>query len=206
MKPFITSHLNRVLTLILTIIALVMGQNTWADNGWDIQTNTSGNVTTFTITRTNTAVAETVRYRLVNLSAYAMQHYYVSADLTVPVMNLRGEFTFTAGETKSRTITVTEQTANNDAYLYQTGTERSYKLEVTDIGGFLLAEKTRSFKTGTNISDNIFRIRDITIQSDEYKNTDAGYENNDVKSVASSSYFDWCRAAYDTNYGCQGTK
>ncbi|UPS44403.1 InlB B-repeat-containing protein [Prevotella sp. E15-22] len=197
MKPFITSHLNRVLTLILTIIALVMGQNTWADNGWDIQTNTSGNVTTFTITRTNTAVAETVRYRLVNLSAYAMQHYYVSkingedADLTVPVMNLRGEFTFTAGETKSRTITVTEQTANNDAYLYQTGTERSYKLEVTDIGGFLLAEKTRSFKTGTNISDNIFRIRDITIQSDEYKNTDAGYENNNVKSVASSSYFDY---------------
>ena len=73
MKPFITSHLNRVLTLILTIIALVMGQNTWADNGWYIQTNTSGNVTTFTITRTNTAVAETVRYRLVNLSAYAIQ-------------------------------------------------------------------------------------------------------------------------------------
>ena len=160
MKPFITSHLNRVLTLILTIIALVMGQNTWADNGWDIQTNTSGNVTTFTITRTNTAVAETVRYRLVNLSAYAMQHYYVSkingedADLTVPVMNLRGEFTFTAGETKSRTITVTEQTANNDAYLYQTGTERSYKLEITDIGGFFLTEKIRSFTTGTRFSDS----------------------------------------------------
>ena len=141
------NKLHRFLALTLTTIALVLGQTVWADNGWDIQTNTSGNVTTFTITRTNTAVAETVCYRLVNLSAYAMQHYYVSkingedADLTVPVMNMRGEFTFTAGETKSRTITVTEQTATNDAYLYQTGTERSYKLEVTDIGGFLLAEK-----------------------------------------------------------------
>lgn len=197
MKLLITKKLHRFLALILTTIALVMGQTAWAENGWDIQTSTSGNVTTFTITRTNTAVAETVRYRLVNLSAYAMQHYYVTkingedADLTVPVMNLRGEFTFTAGDTKSRTITVTELTASNDAYNYQTGTERSYKLEITDIGGFFLTEKTRSFKTGTNISDNIFRIRDITIQSDEYKNTDTGYENNDVKSVASSSYFDY---------------
>ena len=78
MKQFKTIFLNRVLAVVLTIVALMTGQEAWAENGWDIKTSTSGNVTTFTITRTNTAVAETVRYRLVNLSAYAMQHYYVS--------------------------------------------------------------------------------------------------------------------------------
>ena len=72
MKQFKTIFLNRVLAVVLTIVALMTGQEAWAENGWDIQTSTSGNVTTFTITRTNTAVAETVRYRLVNLSAYAI--------------------------------------------------------------------------------------------------------------------------------------
>ena len=198
MKLLITKKLHRFLALILTTIALFMGQTAWAENGWDIQTSTSGNVTTFTITRTNTAVAETVRYRLVNLSAYAMQHYYVTkingedADLTVPVMNLRGEFTFTAGDTKSRTITVTELTASNDAYNYQTGTERSYKLEITDIGGFFLTEKTRSFTTGTNInSSDAYGKKTVNIQSSEFKVTDEGFSHstNPARSAYATTYF-----------------
>ena len=187
--------ISQVLTVVLLIVALMTGQCAYAENGWDIKTSTSGNVTTFTITRTNTAVAETVRYRLVNLSAYAMQHYYVSkingedADLTVPVMNLKGEFTFNAGETKSRTITVTEQTASNDAYLYQTGTERSYKLEITDMGGFFLTEKVRSFTTGTRFSDS-------------YVNksvTDLVYFDNDgaIKSGSGNKYLDVSYASSD---------
>ena len=69
MRQLITIFLNRFHAAVLFVVALLTWQTAWAENGWDIQTNTSGNVTTFTITRTNTAVAETVRYRLVNLSA-----------------------------------------------------------------------------------------------------------------------------------------
>ena len=60
------------------IALLAFGQVGKAENGWDIQTSTSGSVTTFTISRTNMAVAETVKYRFVNLSVYAGQHYNVT--------------------------------------------------------------------------------------------------------------------------------
>ena len=148
--------------ILTAILLLAAGVITRAENGWDIQAsyNTSTNVTTFTISRTqNTSVAETVKYRFVNLSAYAGQHYYVSQvngeDKTTVQQQtaaLSGEFTFAAGENTSRTITVTESAANTDAYKYQTGTERSYKLEVTDIGGFYLTSNTRSFTTGSSFS------------------------------------------------------
>lgn len=58
------------LTTVLVVLMMLTVQTAFAaENGWDIQASTSGNVTTFTISRTNTAVAETVKYRLVNLSA-----------------------------------------------------------------------------------------------------------------------------------------
>ena len=145
--------------ILTAILLLAAGFSARAENGWDIQASTSGTTTTFTITRTNTSVAETVKYRLVNLSAYAGQHYYVSQvngeDKTTVQQQtaaLSGEFTFAAGENTSRTITVTESAANTDAYKYQTGTKRSYKLEVTDIGGFYLTSNTRSFTTGSSFS------------------------------------------------------
>ena len=78
MQRLMTKKLNQVLALVLTIVALMTGQSAWAANDWDIQASTSGNVTTFTITRDNTAVAETVYYRLLNKSAFAGQHYYVT--------------------------------------------------------------------------------------------------------------------------------
>ena len=178
---------NRVLALVLTIAALMTGQRAWAENGWDIQASTSNNVTTFTITRTNTAVAETVYYRLVNLSAYAGQHYKVTNVNGTPIaaaqqtQALSGTFTFTAGDTDSRTIQVTEQTATTNAYKYQTGTERSYKLEVTEIGGFFLTSSTRSFTTGTQFTDTYLNksITDLVY-----------FQNGSVKSGSGNKYLD----------------
>ena len=179
--------LNQVLALVLTIVALMTGQQAMAENGWDIQASTSNNVTTFTITRTNTAVAETVYYRLVNLSAYAGQHYKVTNVNGTPIaaaqqtQALSGTFTFTAGDTDSRTIQVTEQTATTNAYKYQTGTERSYKLEVTEIGGFFLTSSTRSFTTGTQFTDTYLNksITDLVY-----------FQNGSVKSGSGNKYLD----------------
>lgn len=184
-------------TILTAILLLAAGVIANAQNGWDIQPSTSGNVTTFTITRTNTSVAETVKYRLVNLSAYAGQHYYVTQvngiNKTTTAQQteaLSGEFTFTAGDTDSRTIQVTESTGNEAYSYYTAGTRRSYKLEITDAGGFYLTSNTRNFTKGTSVpSTGIFDIKDVTIYSDEYTADDDGYDKNGYKSVASSNYF-----------------
>lgn len=135
------------------IALLAFGQVGKAENGWDIQTSTNGSVTTFTISRTNMAVAETVKYRFVNLSAYAGQHYNVTQVNGESSGELSGNLTFAAGDDK-KIIKVTESTATTYAYKYQaTNSKRSYKLELTDVGGFYLTENTRSFYTGTTFTD-----------------------------------------------------
>ena len=126
-----------------------------AENGWDIQTTTNGSVTTFTISRTNTAVAETVKYRFVNLSAYAGEHYNVTKVNGTNSSALSGEFSFAAGDATSRTIQVTESAATTNAYKFQAANiKRDYKLEVTDVGGFFITEKTRGFYTGKTFTDS----------------------------------------------------
>ena len=98
----------------------------------------SGN--TFIITRSGegTNAAETVRYRTVGLSAYAGQNFNARS----------GTLTFAPGET-AKTNTVPESNPANSPYWFQnSGTTRSYKLEVTDPGGFFLAGRTRTISTG----------------------------------------------------------
>ena len=135
------------------VFAMMTGQQVFADNGWKVEATTSGNTTTFTISRTNKTMAETVKYRLVNLSAYAGQHYNVTKVNGQSSSALSGNLTFAAGDDK-KTILVTENTSVNiEAYkYYYNGTKRSYKLEITDAGGFCLADKTRSFTTGTQFT------------------------------------------------------
>ena len=185
------------------IFLLMTGQRALAVNGWNIQTSTSDDITTFTVTRTNKTEAETVKYRLVNLSAYAGQHYKV-IQVNGNVISesqqsaaLSGEFTFAAGD-DTRTIQVMEQGANTKAYMYQTGSNRSYKLEVTDAGGFLLFDKTRSFATGKDVNiSRAFQEQSVTICSNEVTVTDAGYaQSSNPHTVASSSYFDENTQAY----------
>ena len=122
MKSLMTKKLNRVLTLVLTFMALMAGQTAWAENGWDIQASTSGSVTTFTIKRTgDTSFKETVKYRLVNLSAYAGEHYYVTqvngenkTTTEQQTAALSGDLTFNAGDNK-KTVLVQEKAASTDA-------------------------------------------------------------------------------------------
>ena len=171
------------------MLTLLCCTGVWAENGWDIQESTSGNVTTFTITRTNTAVAETVKYRLVNLSAYAGEHYNVTQVNGQNSSALSGDLTFSAGD-GSKTIQVTESEASTNAYKYQNGTTRQYRFEVTDQGGFELKHYDRTITTGISVpSSDVFSIKDVTINSNEIYVTDAGY-NQAYHSMTVSDYFD----------------
>ena len=88
-----------------------------------------------------TNYAETVRYRTVSLSAYAGQHYTANY----------GTLAFAAGQTTTN-VSVTGSTPSNNAYKYQTGASRSYRFEITDIGGFPITNAVRSITTGTQLS------------------------------------------------------
>ena len=164
--------------MLLTIVAAMIGQGSaFAASTFSVTNSGS----TFTITRSgNTAVSETVNYRTVSLSAIEGQHFTA----------VSGELSFAANET-SKTVTVTESTPGTDAYKYQTASSRTYRFEVLDHDGYILASKDRSISSGlTNVpSSGAFDIKDVTIYSNEYTANDGGYDNNGYKSVASSAYF-----------------
>lgn len=128
--------MNRVLTLVLTIAALAVGQGAEAQVGTFTVENTSGS--TFTITRTsNTSTTEKVMYRTVSLSTIAGTHFTAAS----------GVLTFDA-DNNTQTVTVTESSSVADAYKYQTSNSRSYRFEVTDLGGYQLAYLDRSISSG----------------------------------------------------------
>ena len=176
MKSLMTKKLNRVLTLVLTFMALMAGQTAWAENDWKVEASNSGNTTTFTITRPTSHVGttETVKYRTVSLSAYAGQHYTAKS----------GDVAFGVNDTYKE-VTVTERTPDNDAYAYkyQTGTKRKYRFEVTDQGGFYLAKCDREITTGTKFSaDKVSK----SITNLVYFNSSGNYTSG----VSSSKYVD----------------
>ena len=140
MKRIMSKKLNQVLTFVLTIAALAVGQTAWAETTWSVENNTGS---TFRIKRSTSGTTETVKYRTVNLSAYAGQHYTAKS----------GEVTFGPTDTYID-VTVTERTPAADAYAYkyQTGTKRKYRFDVTDLGGFYLAHCDREITTGTRFS------------------------------------------------------
>ena len=104
-----------------------------------------GSGSNFTITRLgDTSAAETVHYRTVPLSAFPGQHY----------MEKSGTLVFAPGQTGTN-ITVSAASMSNDAYRFQTGTSRSYRFELTDRAGALLASKDGSVSSGlTQVSQN----------------------------------------------------
>ena len=93
-------------------------------SNFTVTSSTSGSGARFIVTRDDTTAAETVNYRTVSISAYAGQHYTAKS----------GTLTFPAGQT-AVTNTVTERTPSADAYRFQTGSNRSYRFELTDKGG-----------------------------------------------------------------------
>ena len=156
--------INQVLTAVLFVVALLTGQTAWAESSWSV-TNSNGNSNTFTITRSDGTYAQKVRFRTVNLSAYAGQNY-TAVDM---------EFTFNKNIT-STTVTVSEQALSNAYGFYNGSTDRKYRFEVTDRGGFLLAYADRTMSNGTSVnSSNALAEKSVTVNSDPITVTDAGF-------------------------------
>ena len=140
-----TKRVNSVLTAVLTIVALAVGQSAWAQTFTiEASHDNSTNKTTFTITRSGSSLPQqTINYRTVNLSAYAGQHYTAVKDT----------YTFPANET-TKTVEVTESTPGTDAYKYQNSTTRSYRFEVLDVNGFELKHYDRTYSIGIQFSNS----------------------------------------------------
>ena len=135
----------KVLALVLTIAALAVGQTVLAMSSFTVSSPNSDN--TFRITRTgNTAVAETIDWRVVSLSAIAGVHF------TGYQGNYSGQVTFAPGD-PYKDVTISENTPGNNAYKYQNGTTRSYRFEVLDRDGSILASCDRSRDYGTQFTD-----------------------------------------------------
>ena len=179
MKNLRTIFLNRILALVLTIVALMTGQEAWAESSWTV-TNINGSSNTFTITRSEKGYAQTVHFRTISLSAYAGQHF-TAVDM---------DYTFLDNEDE-KTVTVTEMNPSTNAYKYQTGASRKYGFEVTDRAGFRLAYAERSKTWGTSVpSSGIFGVKSIDVGSGETTVTDDGYINNSYRTMAGSDYYD----------------
>ena len=146
---------QRFWAVVLTIVALMAGQMAWAENTWTVE-NLSGS--TFTITRSgDLSKSETIRYRTVSLSAVAGQHF----------TDVSGQLTFGVNE-GSKDVTVPELTPSHDSYKYQTSSTRKYRFEVTEQGGFLLADCDRTITTGrmvTKYEEFLNKTKSASIES-----------------------------------------
>ena len=142
-----------LLAFVLTIAGLVAGQSAWATGDFTVS-NPSGS--TFRITRSgNTSIAETVHYRTVSLTALEGQHF-------------NGVYQGTAefqANSSSVAITITEKTPANAAFTYQNGTNRSYRFEVYDKNGDILAYCDHIMTTGTSITSSDFAVKSIPIDN-----------------------------------------
>ena len=165
------NHLKSFATLLLMLAA---GQGSaWAQTFTiEASYNSSTHKTTYTISRSGSSLPEqTIKYRTVNLSAYAGQHYTA----------VSGTYTFPANET-TKTVEVTESTPGTDAYKYQTTSQRSYRFEVLDVNGFELQHYDRTYSTGTSFSN--------TKVSKEITNLVTMSGSNFSSGMSSSKYLD----------------
>lgn len=200
----LTNILHQVLATVLTIAALAAGQQAWAASTWSVTSTTSGTTTTFTITRSESATAETVRYRTVSLSALEGQHFTA----------VSGTLTFAADE-KSKTVSVTERTGTG-MFQYAAGSGssgyRQYRFEVLDENGFLLASSLRKFEvtrvlTGAtsgrydlgNERNGTFYIDNtgtLTITDDGYNKNPKNWPDKKYLDLPSTKFYDASTQAY----------
>ena len=172
-----TEKLNRVLALVLTIVALMTGQRAWAESSWEV-TNNYGNSNTFTIKRSETGYVQKVLYRTISLSAYAGQHFTAK----------NGELEFLANEDE-KTVTVSELTPTGAYLYYKDGTTVKYGFEVTDRAGFRLAYAERKKTWGTSVpTSGIFDEKSVTVNGGEITVTDDNYSQA-YHTVSLDSYF-----------------
>jgi hypothetical protein len=174
---------TKVLAAVLTIVALLTGQQAIAESNFFIYGPTvSGNTARFRIERNGSSdYVQTVYYRTVSLTAYAGQHYTA----------VSGQLQFGPND-NTKYVDVEELTPTNNAFIYQKDmTERSYKLEVTDRMGIPYEELVRTItNSGTSINPSTaYDPHTYTLSSSQFLITDKGFDKNTYKTLSSSNFF-----------------
>ena len=185
------------LAIILGITLGASAQNVFAQNTtWTV----GGTGNSFTINRSGDISSEvTVSYRTVSLSAVAGQHFTEkTGTVTIPANQNHAP----------SSISVTELTPSDDAFNFQTGTQRTYRFEVLDQGGFELAHRDRNIAYGTDYQHtNQYVNRSVTdlvyftdggsiTTGSGNKYTDVTYSNTtDWKQIKDSGYSQWVGTA-----------
>ena len=168
--------------LLYILILLAIGNTAFAASTFTVSNPTGS---TFRITRTgNTSVSETIDWRVVSLSAIAGVHF------TGYNGNYSGTVTFNVNDTY-KDVTISESNPGDNAYKYQNGTSRSYRFEVLDRNGDILASCDRSRSYGTSVpSSGLFSEKTGTIQSGEFWIDDSGYnQTNSPHTINRSSFY-----------------
>ena len=155
--------------IILLLMALVASMAGWAQTFTVENTNNR-----FTIKRSGSNLpAQTVRYRTVSLSALAGVHFTAASDT----------LQFAAGETQ-RTVIVNETPDVDEAFRFQTTTDRTYRFEVLKYNGTFLASVNRSMEYGSTYQHTASYVNKSV--------TDLVYFNNSgsVMSGSGNKYLD----------------
>ena len=167
--------------IITTFLVLLTAAAAYAQSGFTVKCSTSGNTTTFEITRDHTGTVETVSYRTISLSALVGVH----------VEDKYGYLEFGIND-ESKTVQVGENpvsTLPDYAYQYQ-GAERKYRFEVVDQGGFYLAhcDRTLSYGNSYKVTSSSFAEKSVTVNSgNSITVTDAGY-NQAIHAININTY------------------
>ena len=137
-----TNSMKGFLVVMLTFAALLTGQKAFASS-WSVS-YTGGK---FVITRSNSSLVESVKYRTVSISALAGKHF----------TGVSGSVTFTVGET-SKEIAVAEKSLADVPlqYRYQGTNKLYYDFQVVDQGGGLLAECRKQIGTGGDTNNQYY--------------------------------------------------
>ena len=170
----IQKHIMKpILSTLLLLLLAVGGNGAWATGTFTVTSPNNDN--TFRITRTgNTAVSDSVDWRVVSLSAIAGVHF------TGYNGEYHGKVYFEPDETY-KDITITEASPSTNYYKYQTAGERKYRFEVLDKDGHILAKKDRNIETTCFIvmlTSSLYDEQTVTIESNEFTVTDGGYNQS----------------------------
>ena len=170
-----TFTFRQLIPAMLLFVAMAVGTSALAQT-FDIQATyySSTHKTLFTITRSGSSLPQqTIKYRTVNLSAYAGIHYTAVSDT----------YTFPENITTLQVeVSESAQYTTSYAYHYQTGTTRSYRFEVLDINGFELAHNDRNITTGAQFSNTYLNngVTDLVYFND----------NGQIQSGSGNKYLD----------------
>ena len=179
-----------IMKRLILLAALLTAMTTWAQNMQGTYTVTnSGN--TFTIERHQGIEIEIFYYRTVSLSAIAGVHF-TEASGYLTFYYAENQITFTVTETPSDSIA--------EQYHFQTGTSRSYRFEVLDRDGNVMASCDRDITYGTDYqhtADYVNKSITDLVYFDNSGNIMSGSDNKYLDVAYSSS--DWIKVT-DAGY------